>query len=481
MNYDAIIVYAFLLMLLVVGLWAGRTIKDIKEYAITNRAYGTGVLTMTMLATYITGSQVIGYVGYIFERGIIAFLATFLCGVVACFLFIGRYIAPNIRYFEGCLTLADVMGKLYGNKVRVWVGILGIFYCLIMTTLQIIWIGHIGEIINIPKQLSMLIGGLFLVFYSAKGGMKAVTITDIFQFLAVTILVGLAVKVLSHQLTISDIITYVPASKFNFLKYPKLKDYFVYCLQGLFPAFPLSFPFIQRMLMAKDKRQLVTSQYISIFCLAAFYLSLTFIGIVAICLHNMGNIHIPEGSSKVFIYLIKNYFPVGLKGVMSVGLLAVVISTADSFLQSAGILMGYDIIPSLWNKRKHINTLKLSQYATLLLGLIALYIALSQQILPRVQYGNMHWGKGINMARDFVGVVFTIPLIAGIMGLKTESKSFFISMGVTFVAFFIGKLFLADLWFMPMVILINATTFFATNYIQNKGFVTVKRDTVLLA
>ncbi|NEJ83190.1 sodium:solute symporter family protein, partial [Rhizobium leguminosarum] len=96
-------------------------------------------------------------------------------------------------------------------------------------------------------------------------------------------------------------------------------------------------------------------------------------------------------------------------------------------------------------------------------------------------YGTMDLGKGINILRDFVAVVFTIPLLAGIMGLKTDAKSFFVSMLATFIAFCVGKLFLPDLWFMPMVIAVNSITFFAVHYIQNKGFVTVKRDTVVLS
>jgi SSS family solute:Na+ symporter len=102
-------------------------------------------------------------------------------------------------------------------------------------------------------------------------------------------------------------------------------------------------------------------------------------------------------------------------------------------------------------------------------------------VLPRIQYGNIHWGKGINIGRDLIGIVYNIPLIAGIMGLKTDSNSFFISMLATFVTFLIGKLFLPDLWFMPMVIVVNAVTFLGAHYIQNKRFVTVKRDTITLA
>jgi Flp pilus assembly protein protease CpaA len=52
LSIDALIVYGFLLLTLLVGLWAGRGIKDIREYAIKNKMYATGVFTMTMLATY---------------------------------------------------------------------------------------------------------------------------------------------------------------------------------------------------------------------------------------------------------------------------------------------------------------------------------------------------------------------------------------------------------------------------------------------
>ena len=71
MNYlgtGHLIVYTFLLVTLLVGLWAGRGVKDIRDYTIANRQLGTGVLTMTILATYITGNKGIGYVGHVFHN-----------------------------------------------------------------------------------------------------------------------------------------------------------------------------------------------------------------------------------------------------------------------------------------------------------------------------------------------------------------------------------------------------------------------------
>jgi SSS family solute:Na+ symporter len=486
MNYfsiDAIIVYAFLLITLLVGLWAGRDVKTIREYAISNRNYGTGVLAITMIATYLTGSQAIGYAGHVFNDGVFfPFITRVFCGVIICFLFTAYYLAPKMHRFMGCLTLAEVMGKLYGPKARIWMGVLGTLYSLIMVTLQIIWLGYIGEFISIPSQWGIFLGGAFLMIYASQGGMKAVTITDVLQFLAITILVPLAVNVLFHKSGgIINIFTHVPSENFNFFHRLNAKDFLIPFIWYLFPAFPLSFPFMQRMLMAKDTRQIANSQYISIFYLLGFYLLLTLIGLAAIALKTMGDVNMPNVGSKVFIYLVKTYFPLGIKGIVGIGLIAAVMSTADSFLHSAGILVAHDVIEPLLAKKRQINALKMSKYATFFLGLIALCIALNQQVLPRVLHGNIHWGKGINMLRDYVAIVFTIPLIAGIMGLKTDSRSFFVSLIATGIAFFIGKLFLPDLWFMPTTIVINAISFFGAHYMQNKGFLTVKQDTVLIS
>ncbi len=43
LSIDHIIVYGFLIIVLLVGLLAGRKIKDIKDYALANKSYGSGV------------------------------------------------------------------------------------------------------------------------------------------------------------------------------------------------------------------------------------------------------------------------------------------------------------------------------------------------------------------------------------------------------------------------------------------------------
>jgi Na+/proline symporter len=468
-------------MTLAIGLCASRNIKDIAEYAISNKIFGCEILAITILATYITGSKGIGYAGYVFDDGLLPILPTIFCGVIGCFLFIIFFILPYIKYFDGCLTTAELMGQVYGTKTRFTIGILGSFYNITLVTLQIIWLGNIGEVLGIPQLWSVIFGGAFLVIYSSIGGIKSVTITDVIQFIAVTIMIPLIAYVVLNKVGgVKSLVIKIPTQHLNVLHHQHLKDYLIYCIWYLFPAFPLSFPFVQRMLMARNDKQLTDSYYISMFFLIIFFVLLTIIGLSAIVLKETGDVNMPTSGSQIITYLINNYFFPGAKGILTIGLIAAVMSTADSFLNSAGLLLAHDVIKPVYDKKKiNVDELKLARYITFGLGTISIFLASVNNILPRIQYaGIVDLGKGINIASEIVALIFTIPLIAGIIGFNGNSLSFFIPAIITAVTFIIGKLFFDNELLIPISIAVNLVSFFISHYILHKGFIMVKRDSI---
>lgn len=52
LSTDALIMYGFLLITLIIGLWPGRKVKIIRDYAIANSAHGTGVLTIYLVSYF---------------------------------------------------------------------------------------------------------------------------------------------------------------------------------------------------------------------------------------------------------------------------------------------------------------------------------------------------------------------------------------------------------------------------------------------
>jgi SSS family solute:Na+ symporter len=478
-SLEHILVYLFLGITLIVGLWTGRKVKDIKDYALANRMYGSGVLTMTILATYITGNKGIGYVGYVFDDGILPIISILICGVLIEFLFIAKFLAPKIVYFKDCLTLPEMMGKMYGNKIRTIVGILGTIYGVAIVALQIIWFAYIGDLLAIKPIISITLGSLLVIIYSVEGGIKSVTSTDIVQFIFIVILIPLvAFLVVSKIGGFKQLITQLPRSVFNVVNHPSRNDYIVYSLWDLFPAFPLSFPFVQRMLMAKNTQQLKDSYYACMWFFTVFYFLLTIIGLGAVVLKLSGDIEMPHKGSQIYIYVVKKYVPVGLRGIMVVGFIAGVMSTADSFLHSAGLSLAYDVIQPIFKRRRYnVTDLKLTQYSTIVLGMLALAFAIYYKVLPREHYqGKLDLGRGLSFLTDWVGLTFTIPFLAGVMGLKPCKKAFYVSSILTTLTFIFTKLFLLNSLVIPLSVLCTILSFFITHYVHHNGFVVVERE-----
>ena len=56
-NIDIIIIMSFLAINLIAGFYSGRSIKNIKEYSIGNKNFSTATIAVTIIATWIGGSD----------------------------------------------------------------------------------------------------------------------------------------------------------------------------------------------------------------------------------------------------------------------------------------------------------------------------------------------------------------------------------------------------------------------------------------
>lgn len=77
LGIDFLIISVFLLTTLLIGLRAGRDVRDIKAYATANKMFGTGALVLTWLATDIAGETVLDMTSSVRTVGIIQPLTVF--------------------------------------------------------------------------------------------------------------------------------------------------------------------------------------------------------------------------------------------------------------------------------------------------------------------------------------------------------------------------------------------------------------------
>ena len=461
---DHWIVYLSLLFTLGVGLYVGSGIKDINNYAIADRAYSDFVLTLTLIATLEGGTSTIGVVTNICSDGII--MTAVSLGVVISYLLTGLLIAPKIAFFEGSITMGEVMGRLYGAKASIITGMVGFLFCILIVASQTLALGYVCEsLLGIEKDIAIWIGGCMMIIYASLGGIKSVAITDVIQFSLLIVVVPLIAKVgVNHVGGFSKLWDKIPAEKLKIFGHEKFTYYFVlFLIWTICPVFSLSPPSMQRMLMARDKQQASRMFIITGIFVIPFQFIVTVIGFSVLVSYPAIN------ANTALPHMVNELFSIGTKGWTVAGLLAVIMSTADSYLNSGGLLLSHDVVKPMLDKSKVvINELQLVKLTTLILGIGAIFIGLlSENLVELIFYASSLFGSTV-----------MIPFVAGILGVKTDAKSFFIAFFVTLVTFILSVLLLKEkLQYLALLfaIIANGVTFFSAHCIQNRGFAFVKR------
>ena len=462
---EQLIVYTFIAITLLIGLWAGREIKDIRDYAIANRTYGTGVLTITFLATYLGGSNVLGAQNKILTYGLIAGLTTI--GSAFALIYTSALIVPKMDRFHQSMTLADVMKELYGSSGEIITGILGSIFTVSVVGSQILALGIICEsFLGWNARCSTCLGGLILILYASWGGVKSVTITDVFQFLVfVAIIPVIANVAISEVGGLQALFKNLPVDKLTIGNHAKFPHYFssflVWCF---FPVWLSEPPNIQRVLMAQQRQQACSMLFTS----AAFILVVRAL-LILTCLSVLvlaPSIKPSEGGA--FAYIIHQYLSPAFKGLSVAGLLAIVMSTLDSFLNAGALLLTHNVLkPYFDSKKMAFNELRFVRYITFSLGLAGILVAFSTNEIQTLSYFSIS---------SFAPII-TVPLIAGILGLKTDARSFVISAVVTIVTFILAKLYVPkaiNYLVLPISLVANTISFFTAHIIQNQGIVIIK-------
>ena len=89
----------------------------------------------------------------------------------------------NIDQFNGCLSISDVMGKLYGETGRWITNTAAMVLSFGAVGIQVLATGYIfNYFLGMSHLNGILIGMGVLVCYSTFGGVRAVALTDVFQF-----------------------------------------------------------------------------------------------------------------------------------------------------------------------------------------------------------------------------------------------------------------------------------------------------------
>lgn len=404
---DLLIIGLYLLVMLCISLYFGFRTKTMREYAVANKAYSTPILVSAIIGTTIGGYATIGLAGQAYQVGLLA-VFVFLA-FVSELLLIAKFLAPQIAQFPDAISPGDIMDHYYGPIGRFITGFAGTCKCVGVVAAQITAVGLLLQyFLEVPQIWAVVMGCTAVVLYSALGGIKAVTLTDIIQTVMVIICVLTLFNVgLLHVGGYQALFSSIPATHFDL--WPNSTTalkYFSLILLGLLPMLDPSH--LQRYLVAKDEQQLKTALRYSAFVNGLVRLMAAGIGLMALSLA-------PDLAPKMAFPHMIGLLQVGLKGFVIVGMVAVILSTGDSYLNVGGITFVRDFWKPLFKKPFSDRTeLRLTQISTLFLGAIAIVVTM---MVPSI--------FDIVIASRFLWVsLISVPLLAGLLGCRASRRTF---------------------------------------------------------
>ncbi|WP_434062351.1 sodium:solute symporter family protein [Desulfoferula mesophila] len=447
---DHAILGASLLAVLLVGLWAGRGVTKLEHFSVAGREFGAWVVFATLSASFIGGGFTMGNAEKVFLVGIVNIFA--LWGFSLKEVLVATVIAPRMQRFPDAISVGGIMGQAYGKPGRMVTGVFGVMLCAGIMGAQVGAMGYVFNLfLGLDYLVGILIGCSIAIAYSTVGGMRAVVFTDILQFLilgvGIPLTLFLGLDLAGGWRAVAD---KVPADHLTLLG-----EMGPWAFISLFLTFLLGEtlvpPYVQRLMIGRSAGHTARGTLWSGLFSVPFFAISGAIGLVALTMA-------PDLDPNLALpYLVQQALPVGLRGLVVAGIIAVVMSSADSFLNGAAVCLTSDVVlPAMRNPLSERGQLRLAKGANLITGILAIVFAISiKSVLGILLYAYNFWapvilpplvaaffgtraGAGVFLAAAAAGLGGTVLWNVG-LGAPGGVDGLIIGVGCNALVFWLGK------------------------------------------
>lgn len=357
---------------LLVGFSSGRSIRSREAFFVADRRGSASTIAGSLLATVVGGSATIGVAGLAYERGMTGAWWT-LVGAAGLAV-LGLVLAPRIREFK-VYTLPGVAGQLYGPRVGMAVALLTV----------VAWMGVVsGQIVAASRVLAVADAGaatlwilLFtgvLVIYAVAGGQKAVIRTDVLQ--AVVIVTGLSAALVYVVRVSGGPVAWAASMPPGELDFP-VSDAFgwsdIATTLVLVGSVYLVGPDIYtRLLSARDTRTARVAALVASVLVVPVAFVVAGLGVSA---RTLAPDLAPE---QALPWLASSALPPGVALLLLVGLLAALMSSADSTLLGQATVLADDVLAKIIHLDER-QVVVAARICIMVLASVAVLLALSFQ------------------------------------------------------------------------------------------------------
>ncbi len=377
---DIAIIFVYIVLMLMVGLWFHRKNQNTEDYFVGGRKMTRWHLGLSVVATDVGGGFSIGLGGLGFVMGISGSWILFT-GLIGAWLTAVVLIPKvyKIALAHKYQTFPELLSFYYGTRVALWAGLISAIGYLGFTSSQILAGAKLtaGTFDGISITQAALLMGIIAVVYTSLGGIKAVIYTDTIQWSI--LLIGLAFVGVPFALkSVGGMETLRASLQPEMLKLTNIKwSLIVNWAFSIIPIWFIGMTLYQRIYAASSKKEAQRAWFIAgIFEYPVMAFLGVFLGLMARVAIDQGVIPLADAanidSEAAMPMMLKYVLPSGGLGIILAAYFSAILSTADSCLMASS----GNLVRDIFKIKKSKSALKMSQIMTLVLGTLAIVLAL---------------------------------------------------------------------------------------------------------
>ena len=449
---DYLIFGLYAVTILAIGLWVSRDKdgkqKNAEDYFLASKSLPWWAVGTSLIAANISAEQFIGMSGSGFALGLA--IASYEWMAAITLLVVGKYFLP-IFIEKGLYTIPEFIEKRFSTNLKTILAIFWIALFVFVNLTTVLFLGGkaLDTIIGVGDGsilLNSIIGlGLFAAAYSLWGGLASVAWTDVIQ--VVILIFGGLLMTYFALANVTDSGSFIDGMKYVYEKAPERFSMILskgeiikpnggdawwdlpglaVLIGGIWVANLYYWGFnqyiIQRTLAAKSlaegQKGIVFAAFLKLIIpvivvlpgIIAYVMNLDDSGVLTTTSIDPGFIGAAGNiaNDNAAPWLIKNFIPSGVKGLILAALAAAIVSSLASMLNSTSTIFTMDIYRSHFNKNA-------SDAQMVFVGRITAVVALIIAIIIAPQLGSL--GQVFIFIQEYTGVVSPGILAVFLMGL----------------------------------------------------------------
>jgi SSS family solute:Na+ symporter len=402
---DYVVIAAYFAVMLGAAYVGYRRAGTEEDYLVAGRRLGHPMFIGTLSAVVLGGASTVGTVSLGYEHGIsgAALVVMIGLGLIGLGLLLARRLAH-----AGVYTVPELMAKRYGVPSRIVSAAIMAAYAIMIAVTSTIASGTVfSELLDVSSTVAIVLSGGVVVLYCVTGGMWSLTLTDIVQFVIMT--VGIFLLLLPFALSDAGGLGGLPDGYLDpvGIGWNTIFTYFLLFFFGLM----IGQDIWQRVFTGRDENVMRTGTIVAgLYCMVYGIAGALIGAAAAVVVPDLEN---PDGA---FAAVTDAVLPTGLIGLVLAAALAAIMSTASATLLAASTILVNDLL-------RPPNRLWATRVATLVLGAA---VVLASTLINDVV-------GALTVAYDLLTGALFVPIVLGLLWSRGTGRAAFASRAVSSV------------------------------------------------